>query len=766
MASQVAAPPVIKPPQKKSMAKQKDATGRCAVRPQRTRGSDGKASRGKEDLTEIYGILYARVPFESATEVALARGFSDKELRVLMGMNKMLINDYNPETGKYTEKTKANKIKALLPNLKNLARPEDIEKCSEKPTKAKRVSTKTVSPPVSSSSPPPAIAAAATPDPPEPVKEQFENIRPPSPVLSPPASCTSTMDAKVVTPLELPRGIFEDEAARASSFICAAMALRFSNACVERRSAYQDSAITIRDQVLLAGVEAYRNSDASHRGQSICMDDVVEADFLGESLRIVDVCAFSRRLRYPSTVDIVISQLCRVPGSMCTFLYGHESFSGIVNSGSTLFIGFCCTDADSNHIFKVVDPRNCNPETGLPSRTGSPAMMLLLGKSRLRDYLMELLRGEGGSDVSAVDWQASFLEVKPTGSPDDASCSGDQQGLWISSDTLSFSAPITTPPALADVVGDSGTPHIVENSCDEMDRLQQSLERSSLDDDVPEAPQFRDSLDVLDQQDSLAASMERSSLDDMEFLPELGAQNSIPSLESSVQAAIRQETEKQRLSQSQWQAEMSSRMNGVRHGLETSYDSCEADYTTPPCDEPSKRKRHLSLTSQLGAAFRRNTRKNKGAGKFISRHSIEDEEDQPVDFHVQQHNTISQVIAAPDLSPLRKDVTAKSPADSITRYTVHLGDSDADLVVSPTGVNISDGDTSTFYHLTTIQSWRVRRLKSRKPVGFKLVMIDGSEVVLSTEQGKEISDTMMKHAKGLAALMQGGMHVRGTAMVN
>ena len=95
--------PTKKPAQKKSMAKQKDAAGRCVVRPQRTKDTNWDKTNGagrgsKENLTELYKLLYARVPFNAPSDVALARGFSDKELRVLMGMNKMLINDYNPAT--------------------------------------------------------------------------------------------------------------------------------------------------------------------------------------------------------------------------------------------------------------------------------------------------------------------------------------------------------------------------------------------------------------------------------------------------------------------------------------------------------------------------------------------------------------------------------------------------------------------------------------------------------------------------------------------
>jgi hypothetical protein len=101
----------------------------------------------------------------------------------------------------------------------------------------------------------------------------------------------------------------------------------------------------------------------------------------------------------------------------------------------------------------------------------------------------------------------------------------------------------------------------------------------------------------------------------------------------------------------------------------------------------------------------------------------------------------------------------------LSRYFARREGRDVVLEVSQTGINVVDGD-ARFFHLTTILSWRVRRSESGRPVGFKLVFTDGSELVFSTEQGREISDVMMQHAQGLAALMHNGMHVRGTTMVN
>lgn len=112
----------------KSMAKLKNS--RCTVRPERHRmgrsntddddetASDKRARTDKLALGAIYAHLYQRVPFTNASEQNLARIFSDKELRVLMGMNKMTINNYNPATKKYTEKTKQDKVREIIPVIK------------------------------------------------------------------------------------------------------------------------------------------------------------------------------------------------------------------------------------------------------------------------------------------------------------------------------------------------------------------------------------------------------------------------------------------------------------------------------------------------------------------------------------------------------------------------------------------------------------------------------------------------------------------------
>ena len=66
-------------------------------------------------LAAHYAELYPRLPARYPTSAAeLNSTFSDKELRVLMSANGMLINSQDPETGKYTEKTKAEKVEALL----------------------------------------------------------------------------------------------------------------------------------------------------------------------------------------------------------------------------------------------------------------------------------------------------------------------------------------------------------------------------------------------------------------------------------------------------------------------------------------------------------------------------------------------------------------------------------------------------------------------------------------------------------------------------
>ena len=135
----------------KSMAKLKHS--RCTVRPERQKMGRGEGGKGEEvpaaaaaaveeeapqgpvqrartdklALGAIYAQLYERVPFTNACEETLARIFSDKELRVLMGMNKMTINNFNPTTKKYTEKTKQDKIRELIPMMQGrlLVLPEE-----------------------------------------------------------------------------------------------------------------------------------------------------------------------------------------------------------------------------------------------------------------------------------------------------------------------------------------------------------------------------------------------------------------------------------------------------------------------------------------------------------------------------------------------------------------------------------------------------------------------------------------------------------------
>ena len=53
----------------------------------------------RKQLAIMYGELYARMPAEPTAE-ALANEFADKEIRVLMSQNGMLINDLDPNTGR------------------------------------------------------------------------------------------------------------------------------------------------------------------------------------------------------------------------------------------------------------------------------------------------------------------------------------------------------------------------------------------------------------------------------------------------------------------------------------------------------------------------------------------------------------------------------------------------------------------------------------------------------------------------------------------
>lgn len=67
----------------------------------------------KEELAILYAQFYDRIP-ASANAEQMATEFADKELRVIMSTNGVLINDFNEATGRYTEKTKIQKINCIL----------------------------------------------------------------------------------------------------------------------------------------------------------------------------------------------------------------------------------------------------------------------------------------------------------------------------------------------------------------------------------------------------------------------------------------------------------------------------------------------------------------------------------------------------------------------------------------------------------------------------------------------------------------------------
>ena len=59
----------------------------------------------KQKLADTYAELHKRIP-KIATAEALNTEFADKELRILMSQNGMLINDLDPVSDRYVEKTK------------------------------------------------------------------------------------------------------------------------------------------------------------------------------------------------------------------------------------------------------------------------------------------------------------------------------------------------------------------------------------------------------------------------------------------------------------------------------------------------------------------------------------------------------------------------------------------------------------------------------------------------------------------------------------
>ena len=179
------------------------------------------------------------------------------------------------------------------------------------------------------------------------------------------------------------------------------------------------------------------------------------------------------------------------------------------------------------------------------------------------------------------------------------------------------------------------------------------------------------------------------------------------------------------------------------------------------------------MGSQLGAAIRKRGPRSLRKGKEAEKTAVAAAAAAaaaPTSFSTYTHTTMTphaQDISASSAPEVQAPASAAPTKEhtQTTRYYARRESRDVVLEVTPTGISIIDGE-SQFFHLTTILSWRVRRSEAGQPVGFKLVFTDGTEMIFSTDQGREISDTMMAHAQGLAALMHNGMHVRGTAMVN
>ena len=104
-----------------------------AVRKSRKRSRRSRAD--SIDIVEQYEALYNRVRGHSRAETINA-AFSDKELRTLMGQNKLLINNFDPDTGKYTEKTKLQKAETLLSIIGELVQPDELRVAVPKPQRS------------------------------------------------------------------------------------------------------------------------------------------------------------------------------------------------------------------------------------------------------------------------------------------------------------------------------------------------------------------------------------------------------------------------------------------------------------------------------------------------------------------------------------------------------------------------------------------------------------------------------------------------------
>ena len=629
-ASQAASSKAGDASKKKSMAKQKDSQGRCTVRPRRMKdgelekGTNPRSRSDKTSLVDLYGLLYARVPFTQPSDAALAKEFSDKELRVLMGMNKMLINDFDPVSGKYTEKTKQSKIRSLLPHVHELQAPDKLRE----PAKPKRRPRNPALPgPADGGSankpgPRPSNASASTTKPSKPkaaalaaanvsklqmapmgqprtekrsnsqlhkyaaeqaaraaaaraaaaraaamarLEEENDSSdsdlsggpsEPDTPVCDPgdmdgmgtTRSSYGNFDfvaaytpsaAKIVTTLPgLQLG--EREVAQASGYVCASVAQHFAQAVVQGTSV----SANLLPAVINPGIDTFRRTSTDGEGKR--MDAVITDSFLGDALRIIDIRAFSRSLRYPSNLGIVVEQLeKKTSGSMIAFLYGHRNFRRARTTGTVLFVGYAGAKSDKQ--FVLVDPRCCAPDTGLPNRDGgNPVMIQFTNKTELRQHLEFLLRGEGGDDLSSVDWQASFLEVVPDQEEEvlpTTEAGTDDESMWLPEwdercamqdlllDTMDTEDSVLTPSSDAASSPSSMSSPAASSSDD--------------DNDDPASPQPRG--------DGMSRSF---SFEDLEaVLPDCTS----PALTDDVQLSIDQECRKQ-ADEMAWQTEMNAKV--------------------------------------------------------------------------------------------------------------------------------------------------------------------------------------------------------------
>ena len=108
---------------------------------QASRSSQKRGRRvDKAMLVDLYAKLYARMA-RPVTEASLSKEFSNKELRVLMKHNGMLINDYDQRIGAYSEKTKTAKCKILVAAAPTMiipdSRPDTRESAAEEGTSSK-----------------------------------------------------------------------------------------------------------------------------------------------------------------------------------------------------------------------------------------------------------------------------------------------------------------------------------------------------------------------------------------------------------------------------------------------------------------------------------------------------------------------------------------------------------------------------------------------------------------------------------------------------